>query len=248
MEELDLTLGDERRRAPRPLALPPGLLLKLDFIIKPIMRGLTHPLRGLFLLSLLIVSSCMWVFWTIEYRMAPLQAFHNAVRNESSLIDEIAELKSAQNKEKIATLEQELVAASERILPNYTALAAWLHQRAEDAATAGLKFEYQLFEPNNIDELTRVLRVPVVIALKINTQSADKDGYQRLLAYLYDIDQDPWTKEVKRAAMSAVNGAASILEVSMDLWMHDAPESTGPIGRPDVGSRLSVPALGSALD
>lgn len=244
MEEVDLTLDDERRRAPRPLALAPGLSLKLDFVVKPIIRGLTHPLRGFFLLSLLIISSCLWVFWTIEYRMAPLQSYHEAVRSESTLINEIAELKRAQNQGARSLLEEKLANASNRILPNYTALASWIHEHASEAEAVGLTFEYQLFEPGSIDELTTVLRVPIVIELKINTQSADKDGYGRLLDYLYQLDQDSWTKEVKRAAMQAVDGAASNLEVSMDLWMHDEPESMGPIGRPSAAATLLEPVLG----
>jgi len=110
-----------------------------------------------------------------------------------------------------------------------------------------LKFEYQLSDPQEIDELTEVLRVPIAIVLKINVQSADKDGYQRLLGYLYDLDRDSWTKEIKKAAMSAANGSASILEVSVDLWMHDKAEATGPIGRPNVSPMPSEAILGSAI-
>ena len=241
MDELELTLEDERRENPRPLALPPGLSLKLDFVVTPLIRGLTHPLRGLFLLILLTISSTIWVVWTIENRMTPLQSYHESVRNESLLITEIAALKEAHNELQRNRLEGEISAAFERILPNYTALASWLHERATDALAAGLKFEYQLSAPQTISELAQILRVPVAIVLKINVQSADKDGYQRLLDYLYDLDQDKWTKEVRSATMSAESGSARVLEVSVDIWMRDDGDPTGPIGRPGSGITTSDP-------
>jgi len=65
--------------------------------------------------------------------MTPLQAYHEAVRDESSLISEISRLKDAHNEVLLGELEIELGNASNRILANYTDLADWLHERAGDA-------------------------------------------------------------------------------------------------------------------
>ncbi|MEM7468243.1 MAG: hypothetical protein AAF387_15340 [Pseudomonadota bacterium] len=225
MEDLNLTLPEERRRKPRPLALAPGMLLRADAIVKPIMAGLTHPLRGLCLLILLIVTCSAWTFWTLEYRLAPLHAFQNLIRNEFSLQEEVAALESAHFDDEIARLERDIEFANTRILPGYPALATWLHESAQDAQDMGIIFEYQLSEVLPINGLATTSKLGLAITLKVNVQSADKDGYKRLLQFLMRLDESPWTKEINRASMSAENGGARNLEIGMDIWMSgDAPD------------------------
>ena len=232
MEDLDLNLVEERRRKPRPLALPPGLLLRLDVVIKPIVAGMTHPLRGLALLVLLILVCSIWTFWTLEYRLAPLQARQHVVSDQYMLTQEVAAMEAADFPAEIIQVKQKISRANARILPNYTALAEWLHTSAVSANELGIIFEYHLQEPQNFGDLRDVSRIPVSVTLKVNVQSADKGGYRRLLEYLYQLDQESWTKEINRAAMQAENGGAKALELAIDLWMRNSAEDTGPIGQP----------------
>ena len=246
MEDLDLNLVEERRRKPRPLALPPGLMLRLDVIVKPIMAGLSHPLRGLVLLILLIIVCSIWTFWTLEYRLAPLQARQHAVSDQYALTQEVAAMEAADYPTEIRHLKDEIARAKARILPNYTALAEWLHTSANKASELGIVFEYHLQEPQDSSDLNDVSRVPIAVSLKVNVQSADKGGYRRLLEYLYQLDQESWTKEINRASMQAENGGAKSLELSIDLWMRNTADDSGPIGQPDRFETQLERALSSA--
>ena len=116
----------DRRAKPRPIAMPPGFNLKLDVLVKPIVSGLTHPWRGLFLLGLLIVLSIFWVWWTIENRLQAFAAYEQAVRQEFALSQELRDLERRRYADKIHRTSTRIDEVSRRILPSDVALAAWI--------------------------------------------------------------------------------------------------------------------------
>ena len=219
------TAANDRRRGVRPKPIPPGLALKLDAAVGPFMRGLQQPYRGLALLALLILASGMWVFWCLDNRMAPLHAHVDSVQREVELRAEIERLETLLDGNEKSHLQTQLQHSIARVIPDYHSLAAWLHAKADRAATAGLRFSYQFQGVPTAAAVDGTMHVPIELEVKINVQSAANNGYKRLLGYLRYIEEDPWLKELRFGEMKSENGQVRVMRLGYALWMLEDPDN-----------------------
>ncbi|MEM7541861.1 MAG: hypothetical protein AAF384_09755 [Pseudomonadota bacterium] len=222
----------ERRRRPRPEPPLPGLNLRADRLVLPIMRGLQPPLRGTSLLVVLFLSCGFWIYWCLEVRMAPLDGYLGGVQSEVDLRREIESLSDAVSEEKFAAIQIATAEANSDILNGYPHLAGWLHDEALKANNAGLSFRYTLGDPQSIgDQETAV--VPVDLELKVIAQGAANNGYQTLMRQFQVVHKTRWAKETVGLEVEAAEGRAEILKARMMVWMrHEVSERE--LGTDDV--------------
>lgn len=231
---LDNPQVTERRRQPRASAPAPALNLQLDALVKPLVAGLSHPWRGLFLLTCLSAASIFWVWWTIEDRLQTLAAYDAAVGKEFALQDAVLRLQENHYTKKIETAERELAVAADHILPDYAALAAWLQIAARRADEHGLKLAYKLSDSEPVPGEQFVRQLPIEITVSLAENQTSTSSYHQLLKYLRYLDDQNWTKELRRAVMHADSGQVQRLVLNLVLWLHSdakprsAPAATGP--------------------
>lgn len=211
----------ERRRNTRPAPVAPGINLRLDRLISPIMRRLHPPLRGAGLLWVLMGCCGLWTWWSLQVRMAPLRSYNTSVQREVETFAHIEQLQSALAVHSVDAIRSAIQQANDNILPGYEVLAEWLHQQARAAANVGLSFSYVLGDEVEALEVDDLNKIPVDITLKVNVHSAATDSYQRLLQQMQALYDSRWSKDLAAVSVEAVGGKAEIMQIGLQLWMHN---------------------------
>ena len=229
----------DRRHNHRPSPPRPGFNLRIDQTIAPIMRRVQPPLRGAGLLWILIGCCVLWSYWCIEVRMAPLRGALATMGAENRIRVTVDQLRQTLSKTTENALQSDIATARANILEDFQSLAIWVESQAQIAADNGLLFSYTIGSERDSAMHPEILKIPVDLRFKINVHSAANDSYARLMNQLQELHATPWAKALTRSEMEAENGRATVLELTVDLWMFRPTDESDAIEL-EIGEDLAV--------